>query len=172
MRGTRPVAGPGFTFVEVIISVALGAALLMLVLTSFLDLSHSALAITHYRDLHSDARHALDIMSRDIVAASEVSAYVSPNSLDIQVVSTSGVQSVRYYLLGEDLHRVFGGSDRTLATGLDALAFSLFTESGASTSTPVEAHSVDVLMEMTAQGVRDTYTDVLQVRRRMRNKGI
>ncbi|MDP6526586.1 MAG: prepilin-type N-terminal cleavage/methylation domain-containing protein [Kiritimatiellia bacterium] len=162
----------GFTLVEVVVASVIGFVAIALVMQSFLSVSSTSAAVTSYRDMHSEARHALDIITRDIVAASEVSNYTESSLLDITVVLADGTQGVRYYLLNEDLHRVLGDVDTVLATKVAAIRFGLYTESSGSTTDPARAHFVDVKIEMAEQSRRNTGTDVLQVRQRMRNKGL
>lgn len=162
----------GFTLVEMMIALTVGAAVMILILASFRSLSTSLAATEHYRSLHRAVRHAIDIMQRDIAAGSGVSACTTNSSLTLTTGSNN--VSVVYNLANHVLSRKVGtGSAETLATGVvDKITFTLYDASGAVTADPAGAYFVDVKMEMKAQGVRDTYADELQMRSRMRSKGL
>jgi hypothetical protein len=113
-------------------------------------------------------------MRRDITRGSGVSDCISSNRLVLTtVVSGTNTVSVAYNLSGNSLLRTeTPGSTSTNATGVDKITFTLYDASGEVTADPASAYFVGVKMEMKTQGVRDTYADELQIRSRMRAKGL
>jgi prepilin-type N-terminal cleavage/methylation domain-containing protein len=164
----------GFTLVEMMIALTVGALVTIVILFSFRSLSTSLKATEHYRDMHHDVRHAMDVMRQDITRGSAVSSYASSNRLAMTVEgSNTNLVSVVYNLSSNSLSRTeASGSTNTLATGVDRVTFTLYDESGAVTTDPASAYFVGVKMEMKTQGVRTTYADELQTRNRMRAKGL
>jgi hypothetical protein len=59
-----------------------------------------------------------------------------------------------------------------LASGVDRVTFTLYDASGALISDPADAYFVGVEMALETQGVRNSYSDKLQMRSRMRAKGL
>ncbi len=164
----------GFTLVEMMVALTVGALAAIVILYSFGSLSTSLKAAEHYRNMHYAARHTIDVMGKDIASGSNVSACVSSSGLTMTVMRSDGsTVPVVYNLSGNSLSRSEDSqSSVTLATGVDKVTFTLYDESGTNnvTATPANAYFVDVKMEMKTQGVRNTYTDVLQTRNRMRVK--
>jgi prepilin-type N-terminal cleavage/methylation domain-containing protein len=167
----------GFTLVEMMVALTVGAAVTIVILASFGSLSTSLKATEHYRNMHHDVRHAMDVMRQDIIRGSGVSACVSSNHLVMTTeVSGAGTVSVvyDYNQSSNSLSRTENsGPSVTLATGVvDKVTFTLYDASGVMTTDPASAYFVGVKMEMKKQGVRDTYVDELQIRNRMRAKGL
>ncbi len=166
----------GFTLVEMMIALTVGALAAIVILYSFGSLSTSLKATEHLRNMHYGARHAIDIIGKDIIRGANVSACVSSNNLTMAVVcidSTGFVvtNSVVYTLSSNSLLRTEASQPSvTLATGVNKVTFTLYDTEGVVTAAPASAYFVDVKMEMKTQGVRNTYTDELQTRTRMRVK--
>jgi prepilin-type N-terminal cleavage/methylation domain-containing protein len=164
----------GFTLVEMMVALAAGTLVVVVVLASFGGLSTSLKATENYRTMHHDVRYAINLMRRDITKGAGVSACVSSNRLEMNVQNAgTNRTAVVYNMVSNSLFRTEGaGAPVTLATGVDKITFTLYDQSGQCTNDTDSAHFVGVKMEMKIQGVRDTYTDELQVRSRMRIKGL
>jgi prepilin-type N-terminal cleavage/methylation domain-containing protein len=162
----------GFTLVEMMIALTVGALAAIVILYSFGSLSTSLKATEHYRSMHYAVRHAMDIIGKDIIRGSNVSACVSSNNLTMTVMLNSNTTvSVVYNLSSNSLSRTEASQPSvTLATGVDRVTFTLYDASGVVTVAPTNAYFVDVKMEMKTQGVRNTYQDELRTRNRMRVK--
>ena len=161
----------GFTLVEMMIALTVGALAAIVILYSFGSLSTSLKATENYRGMHSAARHAIDVIGKDIISGTNVSDWVSSSKLAMTVMrSDASTVPVVYNLSGNSLSRSEAGLTNTLATGVDQVTFTLYNESGVVTSNPASAYFVGVNMKMKTQGVRDTYRDELQTRNRMRVK--
>ena len=174
MKAQNSKTKRGFTLVEMMVALTVGAAVTIMILASFGSLSTSLKATENYRDMHHDVRHAMDIMRQDITRGSGVSACVSSNRLAMTTEAPStGTISVDYILSSNRLLRAEdSGPSVALATGVDKVTFTLYDALGAITADPASAYFVGVKMEMKKQGVRDTYMDELQIRNRMRAKGL
>ncbi|MEI8207195.1 MAG: prepilin-type N-terminal cleavage/methylation domain-containing protein [Kiritimatiellales bacterium] len=162
----------GFTLVEMMIALTVGALAAIVILYSFGSLSTSLKATEHLRNMHYGARHAIDIIGKDIIRGANVSACVSSNNLTMTVMrSDASTVPVVYNLSGNSLSRSENSQTAvTLATGVNKVTFTLYDTEGVVTAAPASAYFVDVKMEMKTQGVRNTYTDELQTRTRMRVK--
>lgn len=161
----------GFTLVEMMMALAVGSLIMVLVLSAFSALSSSLASAESYRDIHHDVRYAMDFIKRDIARGSEVSSCVTNSRLAL--VTGSNKVSVVYNLTDNIFSRTDSGSvTNLLVSGVESVSFSLYDASGTATSSPTNAYFVDVKMNMQTHGVRDTYTDELQTRVRMRGKGL
>lgn len=173
MRSREPRARRGFTLVEMMVALSVGTTVLILVLSSFRSLSTSLAATGHYRDMHHDVRHAMDIMQKDITRGSGVSQCFTTNLLAMTTLSgSSSSAAVVYHLTSNVLFRTEGSATNVLAVGVSGLSFTLYDVSGDATADPAAAYFVGVNMSMQTHGVRDTYADALQTRIRMRAKGL
>lgn len=166
----------GFTLVEMMVAVTISALVMILILSSFRSISTSLVTTEHYRDMHHDVRHTMDVMRRDLTRSFGVFQYNATNRLAL-VTAGSGAGTNRIvvvYSLTNNLLRRTEGSfpAETMGTGVEELELTLYDQSGAVTTIPANAYFVGVKMAVKKQGVRDTYTDVLQTRIRMRTKGL
>jgi len=163
----------GFTLTEMMVAVTVSALAMVLIFSSFLAISTSLAASSHYREMHNEVRHAMDLLRRDITRGTEVST--ASNLLTVTTsagVSTNTI-SVAYTVANNQLFRTEGaGTPVTLATGVVNVVFTLYDVSGAGTTSPAEAYSAGVKIGMRRQGVRTAYEDVLETRNRMRRKGL
>lgn len=171
MKNSTRKMKSGFTLPEVMVTTIIGVTVIGLILTSFVHLSRTATMGKAYRDMHQNLRHALDIISKDIHAASEVQSGSSSTDIRLTVVRPSGSQTVRYYLSGADLHRVTtAGGDSVLATGISSVDFDLYTREGAGTTVESSAYVVETSLAGTSTVVRYSCADSLCTRVLMRNK--
>lgn len=164
----------GFTLVEMMVAVTLSALSLALILSSFLAISTSLAASAHYREMHHEVRHAMDLLRRDIIRGSGVLQYSASNLLTVTTtagVSTNAI-SVAYTFASNRLFRAEASDPSVvLAKGVEGVLFALYDVSGAGTTNLADAYSVGVKMGLKRQGVRTAYEDVLETRSRMRRKG-
>ena len=164
----------GFTLVEILVALATGTLVTIIILASFGMLSTALKATENYRSMHHDVRYAINLIRRDITRGAGVLACVPSARLEM-AVQNSGTNTVPvvYNLSGNCLFRTeASGPSVSLATGVDKITFALYDPAGVLTADPAGAYFVGVKIEMKTQGVRDTYADELQVRSRMRAKGL
>jgi hypothetical protein len=163
----------GFTLVEIIVAAGLSFVVIAMIMSSFLALSSASRGTAYYHQMHSDVRHAIDVIGKDIVSSSEIVHIASGTGVVLRVIYPSGTGTVAYIVVGETLKRDASGfGPTTLATGVDDVTFQMYNKEGLSTTNEEDAFFLDVKIEMSQEGVKNTYRDVLQVRHRMRNKGI
>lgn len=174
MRNLRSRIQGGFTLVEMMLALTLGAVVLTLILSSFRSLSTSMAATGRYRDMHHDVRHTMDVMQRDITRGSGISEYLSTGRLALTTTYKGSNQvSVVYNLSSNILSRTEGSSSaEVLAEDVKALGFVLYDASGEVTTDATVAYFVEVNLAMETRGVRETYEDQLRTRIRMRSKGL
>lgn len=169
------VGRQGFTLTEIMVALAVGAAVLIIILFSFSSLSSSLAATGHYRDMHRDIRHAMDVLKRDLVRGVGVSQCVPSNTLELVITEfgSSATASVVYSLQSNILYRTENSDPaEELAERVHEVSFALYDMSGAATTSAADAYFVEVEIAMQTQGVRDTYADRLQARVRLRSKGL
>jgi prepilin-type N-terminal cleavage/methylation domain-containing protein len=162
----------GFTLVEMMIALTVGALAAIVILYSFGSLSTSLKATGYFRDMHYGARRAMDTIGKDIIRGTNVLECVSSSRLAITVMPSNSISvSVVYNLSSNSLSRSQDSEQPvTLATGVDQVTFTLYDANRVVTVDLASACFVDVNMKMKTQGVRNTYTDELQTRNRMRGK--
>jgi prepilin-type N-terminal cleavage/methylation domain-containing protein len=174
MKTCVPKQRRGFTLVELMVAVTVGTLVMILVLASFSTLSTSMAATGRYREMHHDVRYAMGVLQRDITRGIGVSGFAS-NRLVLSTTGQGGGGSVSvvYSLSSNVLTRAeSGGASEMLASGVDRVTFTLYDASGALISDPADAYFVGVEMALETQGVRNSYSDKLQMRSRMRAKGL
>lgn len=113
------------TIPEVLISMGIGA-LVMLALLSFSAFSgRSFAAMTNYTDLDAKSRKALDLLSRDLRRATTLTSFTTNR---IAMVDSAGVSVVyRFNSTDKELERtVGGGPTEDLLTGVDWSQFRIF----------------------------------------------
>jgi prepilin-type N-terminal cleavage/methylation domain-containing protein len=158
----------GFTLVEMLISLALAAIIIPVILAAFGSISTSLWASQKYTEMHHDARRALDRMRKDIANGSDIVSYAQASRLEL----TTGTNNlnVTYALSGTNLTRDASGVTETLATGVSSVAFELLDEDRETTTDTGVASAVDITLGIERQGVRQKYADILQARVRLRGK--
>lgn len=166
----------GFTLVEMMIALAIGAVITVIIMAFFSSLSSSTQASEQYREMHRDVRHAINVLQRDITRSSGVTDWNASKKLAMTTAKTgagTGSVEVVYELSGGKLSRKEGpAAAETLATDVKAVAFTLYDSAGNVTTTPADAYFAGAEVEVEKHGVRETYTDKLQTRARMRTKNL
>src|SRR5579863_10600703 len=80
----------GFTLVEMMVAMAAGMIILGAVTLTTITLSHSLAAISNYYQLDAASRNTLDIMSRDVRNASDVTSF-SPTNFAMTGANSQGI---------------------------------------------------------------------------------
>ena len=160
----------GFTMPEAVIAVAISMLALAATLTSFLMFGMAAESSSTYNRLHAEARHAFDIVERDLHTASGVAAYASVQDITITAMTAAGVQDIRYYLSGAEFHRVVDTVDTVLAVEVEDVSFILYSVLGKPTAVPSEAYGVEFNLELETGLRGKLHTDTMTTAVRMRNK--
>ena len=85
----------GFSLIELLVAMGLASLALMAVFSTAIFVARSCLATTDYTDMNQEARIALEVFSRDVRMASNVTDF-STNAVTLDVVTASGTTSVNY----------------------------------------------------------------------------
>jgi prepilin-type N-terminal cleavage/methylation domain-containing protein len=128
-RGQR-----GFTLVEVMISAAIGSAILAAVLSTFLFLTRSGANLRNYSDMESQARKALEVFAEDVRQASSIS-WTSNTCCTVKVNTIP----ITYCYSSSDgtFTRTVGTAVTSLITGITSGSFSFKAYNVAGTEMPL-----------------------------------
>src|SRR4051794_20797954 len=86
----------GFTLVEVLISASLASILMAGVMSTFLMMGRSGMNLQNYTELEAQARKALELFSREVRLAYQVTAY-STTSVTMSIPDTSATRNTLGY---------------------------------------------------------------------------
>ena len=108
----------GMTLVELMVCVAIVGLVVGMSLTAFIAFSQSAAGSTGMSEMHSDVRHSLDIMTRDIHMASDVMAFNSVTGIQLYQLTETGPKTVLFVVSGGTLIRIQDGQKYVMADGV------------------------------------------------------
>jgi len=166
--GSRGSRG-GFTLVELLVASALGATAVALVLTTFLSLSYAASGSIAQAQMSRTLRHVANIMSRDLLSAKRIISY-NPSSYVYYTRKTpAGDTSIFFSKSGDRIMRWETGNYQMVAGGVDSVAFTLYDQDGAVTTSVNDASSLDIKLRAVTSFVRQHYEDELSTRVFLRN---
>src|SRR5213080_13424 len=114
----------GFTFPELIISIALGTLLLLGGSSFYLFSISSFASMTNYAELNNQSRNASDLISRDIRSAISIAGYTT-NQLVLSAFDGTNV-TYDFSAAAGTLTRTKAGDARTLLKGITSFTFSLY----------------------------------------------
>ena len=120
----------GMTLIEILVSSAIAAVLLAVVMTLTIFATRSVLAMTNYTELDQDSRNTLDVLSRDIRQASRLSSY-SANRIVLAIRRPDNTWTTNSYTYDQAKGTLVrtNSSDRTvLLEGCDQLSFNISTK--------------------------------------------
>jgi prepilin-type N-terminal cleavage/methylation domain-containing protein len=118
----RPAGRAGWTLVEMMVALVLGAIILAAVVSTSIALTNTLVAIVNYNDLDQNSRNTLDTMSRDLRNTATVTA-ISTSSITASNYLTGDI--VTYAWDGSSqFTRTFDGTKTLMLTNCDYLAFS------------------------------------------------
>jgi prepilin-type N-terminal cleavage/methylation domain-containing protein len=114
----------GMTLVELMVAVGVASIVFAAVGSLSMYTSRSFVAMGNYSDLDRLSRNALDRMSRDIRQSKQLTTYTPTKLSFLQQDGTT--VTFDYNAGGGTLTRKQGGTNTTLLTGCDYLAFQIF----------------------------------------------
>jgi prepilin-type N-terminal cleavage/methylation domain-containing protein len=164
----------GFTLVEAMVAMTVGATMIGLATLTSVDLLKSFTAANEYRNIHENARRSLAFMTRDFRSATNLVSFAS-NDITISILdSTGGIDTVRYYLVSSNLTRrlTSGGTSTniTLTDHVTSISFERWTNPGQIASNTTNTYELRAYLTITNSGTFRKTTDLLQSRVLMRNK--
>lgn len=170
MTSTTPNPDPiatrarGFTLVEVMVAATLSVFVLAGVLAANLQIVRSGVRLAQYVEMDAQARRALDVLSHDLKAATNLK-WNSDSDITLTIpTSSGGTAQVTYAWTAASgtFFRVAGASSATLTGRLElvrgistlpdgtaGLTFARFDRDGAATTTDAATKSVQVTMTIT-----------------------
>ena len=174
-RMTGGVAG--FTLSEVMVASALGAILLVGIMTTYLFSIKSFLAVNNYAQIHSDGRSAIDQFARDMRSVNSVVSFATNGPLVVTIPTnfvgaTPLTKTATYTYSGSALYRSDSSTGKTslLATNVYYVCFSLYDKYGNNTNVTSCARSVQVDIKLRKSVANLPQTeDYLSARLDMRN---
>jgi prepilin-type N-terminal cleavage/methylation domain-containing protein len=130
-RGGHFYIRSGFTLMEMMIAIVAGLVILGSVVVTTITLSRSMVAISNYYDLDSSSRNTLDVMSRDIRNADQLTSYAT-NAISMSGTNYLGsAYSFTYNWDGSNMWRTYTISNSTrtwlMLSNCAYLAFSNYT---------------------------------------------
>lgn len=117
----------GMTLIEILVSSAIAAVLLAVVMTLTIFATRSVLAMTNYTELDQDSRNTLDVLSRDIRQASSLTSFSANRIvLAIRLPDTTWItNSYTYDQTKGTLDRTNRNGRTVLLEGCDQLKFNV-----------------------------------------------
>ncbi len=164
MRANHSVArqrSGGFTLVEVLVAVTISVFVLGGVLAANLQIMRGGVRLSHYVEMDSQVRRALEFLSRDLKAATAITWNGSSDLTLTLPVSGGGTTQVTYAWTSASgtFFRVAGASSATLVGRLElvrgiptlsdgsaGLTFARFDRDGVATTTNAATKSIQVNM--------------------------
>lgn len=164
----------GFTLVEVMISVALVVVIIGISTSSWLALARASAAATQCAEMHSELRHAYDIMIKDLTSASEVISFGTGGNPFVRVMAErpTGSESVYYIFSANRLYQV-DTSTKILVEDVSDMQLKFYESDGVTeTSIAADIYSIDIRVTATKNVAGEPFEDVFQSRVMLRNKGL
>lgn len=164
----------GFTLTEVLIAVVISSMLMGAVMSSYIFIAKSCVSLNDYTDLNTEAREAIEIFSREVRAASDISGF-SSSGMTLTVPGPGGDYTVSYtYVPGDRIfYRAYGTSDQqVLLTGVELLSLKRFNLLHNPASNDLETKQIQLDSKtVRSGGVKfRASNNVLSARYIMRNK--
>ncbi len=164
----------GFTLPEILIGIVIGSMLIAAITSSFIFIAKSCASLNDYSDLDLEARTAIEIFSREVRAAKDISGF-SSSGMTLTVPGAGGDYTVNYTYVVNDktFYRAYGTSDQeALLTGVESFALNRFNLLHNTASNDLETKQIQLdARTVRSGGVKFRATNnVLSARFVMRNK--
>ncbi len=169
----------GFTLVEMFITLAIFMIVGAMSFTAFITLSQGASTVTIGSEIHASARHAVDVITRDIRKSSSVLS-CSQNRIGLRVPDASSSVDVYYAVVNNSIDnrsdlimmtfRDPNWENTVIASGITDMSFAFYKRDGVTTDTFHNAVMVDISLTTEGSLQSETYENTLQTRIVMRNK--
>jgi prepilin-type N-terminal cleavage/methylation domain-containing protein len=126
-------AQSGLTFIEMMISVVIGASVMAVILWLSIFFARTFMGLQNYDDLNRQGRIAIDIMTRDIRQSEHLISYSSNGTMQLLVFTNlpgSSPSGFSYrYIPSTNAHgtltRTWGAQNTVLLSNIDNLSFAL-----------------------------------------------
>lgn len=168
------------TLAETMVASAIGAFILVGVMTTYIVCLRSFAAISNYDRMHSDGRLAVTYFAKDMRAVSSITSFPNASNITVSIPTafngSGGVisnKTISYTTSGGGLYRLDSSNGNTdmLATNINQLTFTLYNllgnTNGVATNT-AKGVQLDIHLR-TSVGSRIQTEDYLSARYDMRN---
>ena len=162
----------GFSLVEAMISMSIFGVLSMGLMSGFVFTSKSSFAVGNYADLVQSGTMFLETFARDVRMAGDVHT-ATATELTIDVNYSNGIKTVSYILNPDykTLIRTESGTSKIVLSDIDQLSFNYFNILGNSTTSLLEAKTIQVEAILEKRVIQQKNTDhVVSARYMMRNR--
>lgn len=166
----------GFTLPEVLITLLISSVILAAVFSSYIFLAKSCISIMDYSDMDTEARASLEVFSREVRQAQDISGF-SANGCTLTVPMLGSSYTVNYTYVPADrtFYRAYGTSqEKALITGVDSFTLQRFNLNHLAAANDLETKQLqlDVLAERAGNPKFRATNNVLSARFIMRNKQV
>ncbi len=121
-------ASHGMTLVELMIGMTLASVLMTAVLSSFLYLGRSGIALANYNDMEQQARLGLERFAEDVRQASDL-VWDSDTQVSLSVGAATVIYG--YDAARKSVYRETGGVRHTILDGIETFVFTGYAITGA-----------------------------------------
>ncbi len=170
----------GFSLVEMMIAVSLVGIVIGMSTSGFVALARSSSIAKQCSDMHADLRIVVEVMSKDLMSASEVLAYGESAGVlgggggvsYVRVMAQRGTNAVPvYYIYSANRVYKFETSAKILAEDVTGMNIVMYEDDGLTvTTTPADAFSIDITLTMQKSVGDMDFDDTFQSRVMLRNK--
>ena len=174
-RSSRGRGKRGFTLIEVLIAITIGALVLGVATGSFNFLSKAAYSAGNYQMMGLSGRIALETFGNDARMAKEVTSIAADNkSAAFAVLNDDGSTTAVRYVFDEDagtLARIEGSDSDVLLTGVNTASLSFYDLNGELTTTPLQTKEAQLHVKIVRQTISlDNTDEIISARFMMRNR--
>jgi len=127
----------GWTLVELMVAIAVGAVVLGAVLVTFIFVAKNFVIVGNYHDLDKDSRHTLDVLTRDIRSISNVTSFAAN---EINMVDMKG-NRIDYKWDGSNFIRNWNGTAEVMLKDCDYLSMTNYQRNASTNFSFVAAGS-------------------------------
>lgn len=160
---------------ELMLSIAIGGALLAAATTSINLWARSSMSVGNYADMSGSCRRALDIFASDVRMANDVSVSTANTFTFTAFDSGSGTVTVSYaFDSGNDtLTRTYDGNSRVILEDVDQFGFSYSDLTLSATANPLSVKVVQIEAVLQKQVLNMNNTDeIISARFMLRNRRV
>lgn len=166
----------GFTLPELLITLVISSIILAAVFSSYIFLAKSCISILDYSDMDTEARESLEIFSREVRQAQDISGFtVNGCTLTVPMIGSSYTVQYTYVPADRTFYRAYGTTqEKALISGIDAFSLQRFNLKHLTAANDLETKQLqlDVRSERSGNPKFRATNNVLSARFIMRNKQV
>ncbi len=163
-----------FTLVEIIITLGVASIFMTVLMSSFVFMGRSSMALGNYQEFSQQGRHFLEVFGRDCRMTRDVLA-LSSTGITMSVQFPDGVRTVIYSYNSNtgDLNRTEDGVSRTVLFDVIDVDFTFFNITGTETTQLLEVKALELRAVMERTLLRLVNTEqIISARFTMRNRRV